>query len=201
MRPRRPSGRMRAVFALVGERFVTAVVPDAAALVAVFNATFAATENTVLVGGGAEPEYLPATADAPARIIFREDFASSALHEVAHWCIAGPARRQLHDFGYWYNPDGRSPQQQAEFERVEVKPQAVEWALSRAAGIRFHLSADNLASGPQGNDASAAFRDAVFQQCQQYFANGLPPRAQRFFDALRARFQPGQTIIAPAAPL
>jgi len=192
---------MRAVFALVGDSVVTAVVPDAAALVAVFNATFAVTENTVLVGGGAEPEYLPATTDAPARIIFREDFASSALHEVAHWCIAGPARRQLHDFGYWYNPDGRSPQQQAEFELVEVKPQAVEWALSRAAGLRFHLSADNLASGPQGNDASAAFRDAVFQQCQQYFANGLPPRAQRFFDALRVHFQPGQTIIAPAAPL
>ena len=192
---------MRAVLPACRGWGVTAVVPDAAALVALFNATFATTENTVLVGGGAEPEYLPATAEAPARIIFREDFASSALHEVAHWCIAGSARRQLHDFGYWYNPDGRTPLQQAEFERVEVKPQAVEWALSRAAGIRFHLSADNLASGPQGNDASAAFRDAVFQQCQHYFANGLPPRAQRFFDALRERFQSGQSIAAPAAPL
>ncbi|WP_211197972.1 elongation factor P hydroxylase [Permianibacter fluminis] len=174
--------------------------PDAAALIAVFNACFAESERTVLVGGGAEPEYLPATETQPARIIFREDFASSALHEIAHWCLAGAARRQLHDFGYWYQPDGRNAAQQAEFERVEVKPQAVEWALSRAAGIRFNLSADNLAAGPQGNDASAAFRQAVFQQCQHYFSTGLPPRAQQFFDALQQVFRQGEPVSAPQSP-
>lgn len=180
---------------------VSQLVPDAAALIAVFNATFAESERTVLVGGGAEPEYLPATDGQPARIIFREDYASSALHEIAHWCIAGTARRQLHDFGYWYQPDGRNADQQAEFERVEVKPQAVEWALSRAAGIRFNLSADNLSTGSQGNAASRSFRDAVFNQCCRYFADGLPPRAQRFFDALRQAFQSDRPITPPDAPL
>lgn len=176
-------------------------VPDAAALIALFNATFADSERTILVGGGTEPEYLPADVEQPARIVFREDYASSALHEIAHWCIAGAARRQLHDFGYWYQPDGRNPEQQRVFEQVEVKPQAVEWALSRAAGIRFNLSADNLSTGPQGNDASDAFRHAVFTQCQQYFADGLPSRAQRFFDVLSQHFQPGTIIRAPDAPL
>ena len=191
---------MRAVLYSCPVVAVSAVVPDAAALIAVFNATFAESERTVLVGGGAEPEYLPATDEQPARIIFREDFASSALHEIAHWCIAGQARRQLHDFGYWYQPDGRTPTQQAVFEQVEVKPQAVEWALSRAAGIRFNLSADNLSTGPNGNDASERFRQAVFKQCQHYFANGLPPRAQQFFAALRNRFQANAPVSAPDAP-
>lgn len=198
---------MRAVLLLTGVSPVRSVVavdcsaPDAEALIAVFNETFAESEQTVLVGGGTEPEYLPAGPDGPARIIFREDYASSALHEIAHWCIAGPARRQLHDFGYWYRPDGRSADEQVAFEQVEVKPQAVEWALSRAAGIRFNLSADNLASGPQGNDASAGFRQAVFAQCQRYFADGLPSRAQRFFVALQQRFRPGESITAPEQPL
>lgn len=176
------------------------ITADAETLIALFNATFAETERTVLVGGGSEPEYLPATADGPARIIFREDFPASALHEIAHWCIAGPARRQLHDFGYWYQPDGRTPAQQAVFEQVEVKPQAVEWALSRAAGIKFTLSADNLSTGPQGNEASERFRQAVFQQCQHYFDTGLPARAQRFFAVLAQAFRPGESVLAPDAP-
>ena len=173
---------------------------SAAALIAVFNASFAESERTVLIGGGAEPEYLPASHELPARIIFREDFPSSALHEIAHWCLAGVARRQLHDFGYWYQPDGRSAAEQAEFEQVEVKPQAVEWALSLAAGIRFRLSADNLAAGPQGNQASDAFRHAVFLQCRRYFAEGLPPRAQRFFTALAQSFKSGEAIAPPETP-
>ncbi len=175
--------------------------PDANSLIALFNATFAESERTVLVGGGAEPEYVPATDSSPARIVFREDFPSSALHEIAHWCIAGTARRQLRDFGYWYQPDGRNPEQQAVFEQVEVKPQAVEWALSLAAGIRFNFSADNLAAGPNGNDASTGFKLAVWQQCSQYFEQGLPSRAQILFAALVAVFQPGTVISAPVAPV
>ncbi len=174
---------------------------DADALIALFNATFAESERTVLVGGGAEPEYLPATDVLPARIVFREDFPSSALHEIAHWCIAGTARRQLHDFGYWYQPDGRNPQQQSVFEQVEIKPQAVEWALSLAAGIRFNFSADNLAAGPNGNDASHSFKQAVWQQCTHYFEHGLPSRAQLLFAALAAEFQPGVVIAAPRPPV
>ncbi len=178
-----------------------ATAPDAASLIALFNATFAESERTVLVGGGAEPEYVPATDVAPARIVFREDFPSSALHEIAHWCIAGAARRQLHDFGYWYQPDGRNPEQQAVFEQVEVKPQAVEWALSLAAGIRFNFSADNLAAGPNGNDASSSFKQAVWQQCAQYFEHGLPSRAQQLFSALATEFQPGAAIYPPSLPV
>ena len=81
---------------------------DAATLIELFDREFLATENTRLEGGGEEPVYLPADARcANHRIVFRHDYAASALHEVAHWCIAGSARRKLHDYGYWYAPDGR----------------------------------------------------------------------------------------------
>ena len=53
------------------------------------------------------------------RIVFTHDYFASALHEVAHWCVAGPERRRLTDYGYWYAPDGRTEKQQMEFERVE----------------------------------------------------------------------------------
>lgn len=173
------------------------VQADAKALIAVFNQTFADSDNTILVGGGAEPEYLPATASEPARIIFREDYAASALHEVAHWCIAGPERRKRHDFGYWYEPDGRTGEQQRLFEQVEVKPQALEWMFSLAAGLKFHLSADNL--GGEGG-VSESFRQAVFEQCRHNFLHGVGERASRFFEALKLRFQAGNAVTAPEQP-
>lgn len=174
---------------------------DAESLSALFNQLFAGGDDhdaTVLVAGGAEPEYFPAGADSPARLVFRADYVSSALHEISHWCIAGRARRRLPDLGYWYAPDGRNAEQQREFEQVEVKPQALEWALSLAAGVRFHLSVDNL-DGDAG--ASDGFRQAVFEQCQRYFREGLPPRAARLFAALAARFRPGSHIEPPTGPL
>lgn len=151
-------------------------------LVSVFNQLFAVVENTILEGNGVEPFYHPPCESQPARVVFREDYASSALHEISHWCIAGVERRKLPDFGYWYEPDGRSAAQQKVFEQVEIKPQAVEWALSLAAGIKFHFSADNLANGGQVSDT---FQRAVWQQCCDYLNHGLPPRAQTLFDALR----------------
>ena len=48
-----------------------------------------------LVGGFDEPLYLPATDSRAAEIRFRSDYPSSALHEVAHWCLAGARRRAL----------------------------------------------------------------------------------------------------------
>src|SRR5690606_39383874 len=55
-------------------------------------------------------EYLPASEpDGLARVVFAHGFFASALHEIAHWCIAGDYRRTLHDYGYWYCPDGRTP--------------------------------------------------------------------------------------------
>lgn len=46
---------------------------------------------TILVGGGSEPLYLPSEDPPcePHRIVYREDYFASALHEVAHWCLAG----------------------------------------------------------------------------------------------------------------
>lgn len=60
----------------------------------------------------------------------------------------GKERRKLEDFGYWYEPDGRSEERQRDFEKVEVKPQALEWILATAAGFRYFASADNLNGNP-----------------------------------------------------
>lgn len=100
-----------------------------------------------MVGGFDEPEYIPGNASQPASIRYRFDYVQSALHEVAHWCVAGEARRKLHDYGYWYAPDGRNAAQQAKFYEVESRPQALEWLFSSAAGISFRPSLDNLSLG------------------------------------------------------
>ena len=151
-------------------------------LVSLFNGLFQHAHRTVLIAGGEEPVYLPAVeAGACHQIIFREDFYASALHEVAHWCIAGRARRQQEDFGYWYLPDGRDKQQQALFAGVEVKPQAMEWMFSAAAGYRFRISSDNLSGA--SNDFSE-IGEQIFQQVMHYKESGLPPRAEQFYRAL-----------------
>jgi elongation factor P hydroxylase len=140
-----------------------------------------------LIGGAAEPIYLPAGEKRElSEIHFRHDYSASALHEVAHWCVAGPERRTQVDFGYWYAPDGRTHEQQNVFEQVEVKPQALEWIFSRAAGMSFKVSADNLA---QGIGASSAFKQAITAQARHYCDNGLPARAAQWVGALAAYFQ------------
>ena len=112
---------------------VVPVALDHRALCALFDRVFREDQNTVLVAGGEEPVYLPADERFPHhRIVFRHDYVASALHEVAHWCVAGAARRALTDYGYWYAPDGRSTERQAEFEAVEARPQALEWIFSSA---------------------------------------------------------------------
>ncbi len=58
-------------------------------LISVFNRCFLDSYRCELVSGFPEPIYYPAENSTPARVCFREDFASSALHEIAHWCIAG----------------------------------------------------------------------------------------------------------------
>ena len=160
-------------------------------LIQLFNTLFSHTENTRLVAGGSEPEYLPADDDCPYhRIIFAHGFYESALHEISHWCIAGAARRLLPDFGYWYEPDGRSAERQREFEVVEVKPQALEWILSEACGRRFHISTDNLDGDPEAVAAGQArFRDAVLAQAHKYNENGLPARAEILKTALLDYYQ------------
>ncbi|KAG1715819.1 hypothetical protein ID866_1337 [Astraeus odoratus] len=106
---------------------------------------FADDFNTRLIKGDDEPIYLPADAEVPYnRIVFAHGFYASGLHEISHWCIAGKARRELVDFGYWYCPDGRDAATQGQFEDVEVKPQALEWLFCVAAGFPFNVSCDNL---------------------------------------------------------
>ena len=152
----------------------------------IFTRLFLQSENTRLEGGANEPFYQAATADQPAIIYFREDYFSSVLHEIAHWCIAGRERRKLDDFGYWYHPEGRSVAEQAEFERVEVKPQALEWILADACRHRFHLSADNLS---QAIFASARFAQAVTQQRIDYLEKpGMPRRAHLLYRELTRAF-------------
>lgn len=152
-------------------------------LEAIFRECFFAQHATVLEGGAPEPLYLPSgdPERSPHRILYREDYFASALHEVAHWCLAGVERRRLEDYGYWYRPDGRSAREQAEFEQAEARPQAIEWIFSDACGFAFHLSADNLAGalGPSGR-----FEESVRQAKAAFRANGLPDRAERFRAAL-----------------
>ncbi|GAA5182389.1 elongation factor P hydroxylase [Acinetobacter kookii] len=149
--------------------------------------------NVSLVKGDFEPEYFPATADAPARIQFAHGFFNSALHEISHWTIAGEKRRLLPDLGYWYAPDGRTKEQQALFEQVEIKPQAIEWMFAKAFGRKFRVSLDNLTG--EGGDGTT-FKDNVFAQVQRYF-NGeanLPRDAAHFINCICACTRGGKTL-------
>lgn len=143
------------------------------------------------VDRGAEPGAVAAPADPASgfhRLYYREDFFASALHETAHWCIAGPGRRLLVDFGYWYEPDGRNTAAQLRFEAVESKPQALEWLFSLACGFPFRLSLDNL-DGCAGIASDAdAFAAAVSAHALAWQRRGLPTRAAQFFDALGEEF-------------
>ncbi len=159
-----------------------------------FKDLFYSSENTILRSGANEPFYQSWVGEQPAVIYSRENFFSSALHEIAHWSIAGQQRRQLDDFGYWYEPDGRNSHQQAEFERVEIKPQALEWLFSLACNHPFNFSADNL-NATEG--CSTEFKQQVYQQAKYYLNNGLPARAQLFFDSLNCFFRDGQKVNLP----
>ncbi len=152
-------------------------------LIYLFNGLFQPANHTILVAGEHEPEYCPADGQCRwNRVIFAHGFFASALHEISHWCIAGARRRQLYDYGYWYKPDGRSADEQALFEQVEARPQALEWIFSRAAGSPFHLSLDNLSGDDSGS--LERFRQAVLTHAHRYLDNGLPARAGRFAEAL-----------------
>lgn len=158
-------------------------------LIRIFDRLFAHTENTRLIRGGSEPVYLPAgDSCAYHQVVFAHGFFSSALHEIAHWCLAGQQRRLLMDYGYWYAADGRSREQQGEFERVEIKPQALEWILSKACGKGFRISVDNLSGEPSD---PAPFKQAVYQQVLSYCQQGLPKRAETIFETLTDFYQTG----------
>ena len=117
---------------------------SAAKIIAVFNQCFAQSYRVELRGGADEPLYVPATIDKPAELIFREDFPASALHEAAHWCIAGEQRRQRADFAYSYIAGPRSDAEQALFFAAELRTQSLESVFAHAANVIFNPSADNL---------------------------------------------------------
>ena len=162
---------------------------NASDLEILFKGCFGESERTALMGGADEPLYEPAGSDGEMHVLYyREDFFASALHEIAHWCIAGEARRQLRDFGYWYAPEGRNPEEQQAFEAVEVGPQALEWVLSCAAGYRFRLSVDNLDPATGALPDTRAFAGAVLARVEHFQALGLPARGRLFFDCLRRHY-------------
>lgn len=167
------------------------IKPKVDELILLFDDLFACSDNTRLQRGDDEPVYLPANDHCEYhRIVFAHGFFASALHEIAHWCIAGPARRMQIDYGYWYTPDGRTPQQQLAFEQVEIKPQALEWIFSTASGKGFRISVDNL-DAEQAAEAHRpqSFKRAVWQQVAAYCESGLPLRAERFYRALTAHYR------------
>lgn len=164
--------------------------PDVDRLIALFHRVFFERYNTRLIRGDNEPVYIPANQSTPYhQIVFAHGFYASALHEIAHWCIAGPGRRLQEDYGYWYCPDGRDAKQQQAFEQVEVKPQALEWAFTLASGRRFRVSTDNL-NGAEPDRES--FTRAVHNQLLSYCDKGFPIRAQMLLTALYATFQTPQ---------
>lgn len=166
-------------------------------LIQLFNACFEKTHNTRLVCGDDEPIYLPANEDCSYHaIVFAHGFFSSALHECAHWLIAGEERRKQVDYGYWYVPDGRTAEQQAEFQHVEVKPQAMEWMLSTAAKFKFQFSIDNL-NGVVTD--SEPFKRAVEQQVMIYTQQGLPRRAALFHRAISDFYANRDVALATSA--
>jgi elongation factor P hydroxylase len=151
-------------------------------LIMLFRDLFRDKFGTELVKGGSEPEYSPAARPGQlAQVVFTHDFYASALHEISHWCIAGERRRGLHDYGYWYCPDGRTQEQQVAFEEAEIRPQALEWLFSLAAGSVFHVSLDNL--NGNGGDQDG-FERRVRAQANIYLSEGMPERAALFHDAL-----------------
>lgn len=172
---------------------------DCQDLVRLFAICFETEYSTELVGGADEPEYLPASEGRPLhRIVFTRDYFRSALHEVAHWCVAGPQRRQLPDFGYWYAPDGRSAAQQQAFESVEVRPQALEWLFCAAAGHPFRVSLDNLSG--EATDAEP-FKRNVVAQVQRYLRDGVPARPARFAEELSRFYRGGEQLSVDAFEL
>lgn len=165
----------------------------------VFEQQFRDSHRVELQGGSPEPLYLPAEKPQEYhQVIYTLDYPASALHELAHWCLASDKQLQLKDWGHWYVPDGRSVEQQCRFQRAEARVQGLEWILSRAAGRPFRASSDNL--GGEWLD-ERPFKVAIHQQVLFYCEQGLPPRAWQLAHALAAASESDFSLLASAFPL
>ena len=147
-----------------------------------FNAVFSGGCNTIMLGGASEPLFVPASGEQPARIHYTRDYARSALHEAAHWCIAGIDRRGLLDFGYAYQPPPRTQKQQQRFFLLERDTQALELLFCDAAELDFQPSPDNLDIEREMLDD---FYRCVAERAGEWAKSRLPPRAIRLIDQLR----------------
>lgn len=146
-----------------------------------FEGCFYSEFQTRLIAGADEPFYRAPKEGLDGSICFRLNYLRSALHECAHWCLAGNRRLKLDDWGYWYEPDGRNLEQQSQFFEVEVKPQAIEKAFCNSLDIPFEVSVDNL-GGPAG--PIEQFASSVEDQYELYKKQGFPKRAEIFRKAL-----------------
>ncbi len=152
----------------------------------IFEQTFGPTHHIQLIGGAEEPLYLPrecVSGHSWNKLIYTLDYPASALHEIAHWCLASDTQLRLKDWGHWYVPDGRTAEQQSIFQRAEVRVQAVEWMLSISAGRPFRESSDNL-NGEMPDDCY--FRNQIYQQVLNFCQQGFPERARILFNAFTA---------------
>ena len=161
-------------------------------IIAVFERCFTEQYATRLCGGAEEPLYLPKQGATLARLHFRADYAASALHEVAHWCLAGTERRRCVDFGYEYIAPPRTAVQQQYFYAAELRAQSLEQCLAEAAGVQFSISTDNIAANGVINANARLQAQAFATQLQQqrattiaWLASSAGTRASKFIDELR----------------
>jgi len=158
-----------------------------------FNAQQGRRYRVRLIGGASEPLYLPARSSGWATIRYTRDYARSALHELAHWCLAGEARRGRVDYGYWYQPPPRTSEQQQLFARAEVGVQALESLFAEASGLPFRVSVDDFAVEA---GAEAAFAAAVTDRAHCLRTSGLPARAEE----IRRRLAEHLEIVGSCLP-
>ena len=156
-------------------------------VVFIFDRLFGARYKTHLISGAEEPYYL-FDPEGYSKIYFRSNYISSALHEVAHWCIAGAKRRRENDYGYFYISD-RSKEQQLHFQRVERKAQALEWVFSVAARVPFEVSVDNF-----NHNDPIPFAKEVRSSVMTLLVKGLTARALSFANALSGEVGGGQFL-------
>lgn len=158
----------------------------ARSIAACFNRVFA-DFHVRMLGGASEPLYIPLNSTGTAELHYTADYAASALHEAAHWCLAGARRRRMPDFGFHYVPSSqRSEQDQLHFECSEVQTQAIEWFFALSCGLSFRLSIDHLS-----RDRSL-FKARVLTEARRRLQHGLPPRAEIFRYALAMEFSGGR---------
>ena len=143
----------------------------------IFNSTFR-TAQVVMRGDAEEPLYLPGP---PAEIRYARDHAASALHEAAHWCIAGRRRRDQPDFGYFYVAPPRSEAQRQAFMLVECRVQALESIFADAARATFEVSADDF---DMPDSQRTEFGRMVVRAKRDWLHRGIPRRAVPFRAAL-----------------